>query len=323
VNSSCWSTRFDEITDPYIKVHLLRDRKFTATKLRELIQEVGGTEEFLRQFEEQKNILENLQGQGQSTAEEFGEPHPIDQLILFAEGGIEMASCMSGIGPSSDGESSVSTLADSKSRLPDAANCKALRNYRDTQLVKDLDIAINKYSIFRAGMLKQEEYARTTSNLMNDEWWGGEKRARIAIEIKALTDLFQDTVGWFAPVENLGVKIVQAGAVTIDVLKTEEEEGAKAAAAETWTDILKELAKKNGSFLGLGMDAIAYKERLERLASSKEEVQQRVRDIERTVNSFHSKMIQSKARAQAIGDLVAQIDHACSSSTPQINLTPR
>jgi hypothetical protein len=314
--SSCWSSKFDEITDPNIKTNLLRDRPFTVQLFKKQIQQAGGTDEFLLQFEKQKTAFEDSQAQGQDTVEWFGAPHPIDQMILLAEGGIEIASCIAGLGPSSGGATSIPLASnpDLASTKPDNSmnsDCKALTVYRDTQLVRDFDLAMTKYNIFKEGMLKQEDYARETLNLMNDQWWAGQTGAEIAIEVKYYTDLFNDLVGWVNPLESESVRLAQGAAVTVDLVKTEEDEGARKAAGDAATELTKELAKQGGSFLGLGLDTIQHQENQEGMAAYKAEVQRHVRNIESEVSSYRNKMTQSQARVRAISDLVASIDKAC------------
>jgi glutaredoxin 2 len=123
-------------------------------------------------------------------------------------------------------------------------------------------------------------------------------------------------------VENEGVRLTQAYAVTVDIVKTKEEEGAKKAAGDAMTELVKELAQRSGSFLGIGMDAIQHQERLEGMAAYKASVQQNVQAIENAVDSYRVKMRQSQARAQAIQDLITTIDNACTPSptfNPNLN----
>ena len=304
--SLCWSSKFDEITDVNMNATLLRDRNFVIAELKRSVQQAGGIDEFLLQFEKQKASFEDAQVQGQSTVDAFGGPHPIHALILFADGGMETARCLAG-----DVSPALSIAARAKPSGASGSDCNSLALYRDTQLVKDFDLAMAKYNIFNQGMLNQQDYAKETLNLLDEKWWAGQTGAEIAIEVKYYTDLFNDLVGWINPMESKGLHLVQATAVTIDLVKTEEEEGAKKADADGATELVKELAKQNGSFLGLGLDAISHQQKQEGMAAYKAEVQQHVREIEIAVKNYKVKRMQSAARSQAILRLVATIDETC------------
>ncbi len=314
--SSCWSSKYDEITDSNLKLNLLRDRAFVTESLGRSIQRAGGIDQFLLQFERQIVAFRYSQAQGTSTAEAFGSSHPIDQLILFAEGGIEMAHCIAGLGTGSGGVTALPSQPLSRSepaKIPGKnPNCKELAVYRDAQLIKDFDLAIAKYDIFKQGKLSAEDLEKKTLNLMNDHWWRTQTMVKVAIEVKFYADAFNDIVGLINPLESKTLKLAQATAVNVDLIKTWEEEGAKKAVEDGATELVKEVARGGGSFLGLGLDELQYQERQKGMATFQSEVQRQVRSVEKAVKNYQVNMVQSKARTQAIADLVASIDKACS-----------
>jgi hypothetical protein len=313
-SDSCpsWSSKFDEIQDDQVLSALRQQQNkgwngTTANNLSALKSALNQVEDSISQVDEAINALGG------------GDYHSVDEVQCKkpkkGAGALEAALC-----EMLNRQNMILAL---KGTLEIAnCHCEALTAYRDTQLEKDFDAAMSQYSIFGKGMLDQEKYAKDTLNLMNNEWWFGQTTAEIASQVKFFTDEFNDIAGMAAP-ESPVLKSVQYGAIAVDVIKAEIQDGAKAAYQEAKEAAAKELAEEeNGPLASMTLDALEYKEREEGMAAFKAQVQERVRAIEKTVRSFNTKMKQSKARARAIEDMMAQIDHACDSG-PTIDVTPR
>lgn len=281
-----------------------------------MIQMGGGleaiaTDEKLRSEENDALIFRQSQSQGKvppgMTSQEY---------TAFRRGLIDIYHCRTG-----DRETSTT-------RLAGITNCQEAAYFRDHQLVKEFDVAMSRYNIFKDGKLQQEKIGIESQKLMDKEWWGGKTAVQVEIEIKFYAQLFNDTVGWLAPDEYFerlygktavhGLKLVQHDAIAIDAMKREIEEDAKKAALDTLRDYVKDVMKQVGSFAGIYYDLEQHNIDRASLAQAEATIQKVVANIERTMNQYDSRMRESQARANAIADDVAAIDQACAPASVAI-----
>lgn len=284
-----------------------------------MIQMGGGLEaiaadERLRTEENDAEVFRQNQSQGQvppgMTSQEY---------TAFRRGLIDVYHCRKGDGQPLN------------TRLSTITNCQEAAHYRDHQLVKEFDAEMTRYNVFKDGKLEQEKIKIESLKLMDSEWWGGKTAVQAAIEIKFYAHLFNDTVGWLAPEDYFerlygkttvqGLKLVQHDAIVLDAVKKETENGAKQAAKDAFTEYVKDVMGQVGSFVGICDDLQEYNKDRAKLAQAQATVQRVAASIDRTINQFDSRMLESRARTRAIADAVAAIDQACAPAS--VTIPPR
>lgn len=317
---ACWSSKFDQITDEFILTNLVRDRVFTTRKLRQTADQYGGLGNFIQQFEQQKSQFETLQASGQSMVEEFGSQHPIDQMIMFTDASIEMARCMLGTSvagtTASDDPLADQVIAEATSKPPQESprslDCYRLGRYRDTDLVKEFDAALERFRLNEADITKQMDIAKETANVMNNNWWAHESGAEIAVELKRLTDHIQAWLGPFVPeVHEILNKGEKAG-VTEDLVKAEIKEGAKSAADQEEKAAVKEALSQMLGPLGDSIVAeIEHYERVKGMEKFRLQIQYEVTRLILAAKAASDRAKGSRAEAEYIDQIKQQIDQAC------------
>lgn len=191
ITQSCWSSKWDQVTDPSITMNLLSDNAHMIELLRQSIQQAGGIEGFVRQAEQLEAQYKSELDSGQYEVYLFGSRVPIDQAILYVGGSIEAAQCVS----AASGQSAESKSLRSRPRPLNQykhPNCDVLIGYRDGPLEHDFDVALIKYNLDKEARLDALHNAKAVRDLMEgSEWWGGSTRTRaeIAMKVKLAADL--------------------------------------------------------------------------------------------------------------------------------------
>jgi hypothetical protein len=333
---SCWSSSFDEITDPYLKTNLIRDQDFMRGKLEQAVEQAGGTDQFLLQFEQQKAAFEDAQAQGQDEVEFLGAPHPISQLMLLADGSIEVAKCLDGRGPGSDVASSSPPRA-SETNVWKKQDCGALLAYRDTELQHDFQAAVTRHDLHVTEREENFTLAKQTLQLMDNGWWGGrltgghgKALAEVAINVKFVTDEVNGFLALFNPAESVTLDTVNSVGREVDVVRSAVDNGAKQASADggkaaAWmlAEEIGKLNKESTALQALGggaamvHGAVDYQENMEKMEDAETTIQQEVGKLVTSARNWQDKAAEAKAESDAINRIRQQISGYCSMPSQQ------
>jgi hypothetical protein len=312
-----WSSKLDQISDPQVRGMFSLDsinvRANGKQFIDEYVRRLGSVDKFMQAAEQSQVDDQDQLTQHQKAGDSDGVAK-LEQMMLFNAAMMEIGRCR------------MSGEATPSSRPLNSENCKKLVEYRDTQLVKDFDIAMSRYNIFKKGSLNLGEIRQEGTQLMDKEWLGGKTGAEIAIEVRYYADLFKDSaevlvpeatfVKLFGEVAKSRVDLVSNVGVTIDLIKKEEYSGAKQAALDAWIEVAKMLSGQAGSLIGTAQDMQTHSEHRKELEDAKERVREQVENIDRTLDRYSAKMQESRARSENIARIVAQIDRSCNASTP-------
>jgi len=331
-----WSPKLDQITDPVMGPLIQVQKSRAKAWIDESVAKAGGLDQFLRGWEEAEALDQDQLNVHENAGDQDGV-QKLKVMLLVNEAMLEIGTCrktgktltipaLSPRGFNKLGPNPIDKAFDDV--LNDSEDCKKLIQYRDGQLSKDFDAAMSKYDIFKEGKLSEEKIRTETLKLMDNNWWGGETGVSIAIELRYYSSLVNDIGGIVAPEEYFvqvyghvaagTVSRAKASAVTIDLLKTEEEEGAKKAALDATVEIAKDVMGRIGSLIGIFQDIQKHSEDKKKLLECRAAVQEQVATIDGTMRNLAAKMSKSRARTEAIADLVAQIDSACNARVPSI-----
>ena len=206
--------------------------------------------------------------------------------------------------------------------------CKQAGEFRDHQLFQLWDTEQKKYSIFTEGSNAQVKLRDETAKLMDDDRWAGSTGVEVAVEIKAFTDVVNDTVGLFVP-EGQAIQIgtsaihqareIADGVTVIGVLETYTKENAEAAAKQAWAEVFAKYGGQIGAGTKLLLDTAEYAKNKKDAQNYRETVQVQVRRINETLKSVDDKRKAAVEKMGAYQEIVNGIDMLCANKSRQSN----
>jgi hypothetical protein len=208
-------------------------------------------------------------------------------------------------------------------------SCDELMNYRDNQLEKELNLAVYKRDVYKAGKEKQFENAQDTLNLMNHEWLMGETGAQIAIEVKFVADEVSVLLGFFGepriPMRIPKVTpadIISGAGPTVGIIRSYVEDGAQKASDDGAKAAIWRIAEELNPLVAVAHGLADLSENEEGLQDSKDEIQKQAAAIVETARKFNDKEKEEQSKADSLAKIKQSITDYCA---PQavINLAPR
>jgi hypothetical protein len=228
-------------------------------------------------------------------------------------------------------------LDDGKSKDSDPSNlppaCDELISYRDKELEGEFNVALAQRDIYKDGEAQQFDLAGKTLNLMNDHWWRSETIAKVAIEVKFVTDEANAFLSLFVPeakatdpkwVKLLGQPpdIVGHAGTAIGIIRSDVENGARKASEDGSKAAVWTLADALNPLIAMSHGVIEHAENEEELEKYRGEVQKQVAAIVRTARNMHDKAKEAQSKADSITMIKQDITDYCSAQ-PAINLIPK
>jgi hypothetical protein len=157
---------------------------------------------------------------------------------------------------------------------------------------------------------------------MDKQWLGGETGAQIAIHI----NLFSDEVNAFAqfinPVESKSLEIVEKGGITIGLIRSEVENGAKKASADAGKEAAWKLTETLSPIVAIAHGLTDYTEAEEGLETSSAEIQSQVGHLVDSARAWHDHQTEERSKAELIAQIKKQTTGYCTEQ-PEINIAPR
>jgi hypothetical protein len=203
-----------------------------------------------------------------------------------------------------------------------AANCKEALAYEANGLMQDFNHALSNVDLFKEAQVRDFTYARRTLNLMNEQWLIGETGAQIAIEVRFVTNEVNALLKVLVPGESTALDLIEKGGVTLGILRSAVENGAKQASEDGAKEAFWVLGEEISPLVAIEhgfLDKAANEAAME---DYKAEVQTQVAVLVKSAKKWHDKEIEAQSKARAIADLQRQIETYCRAK-PGLDIPPR
>ena len=196
------------------------------------------------------------------------------------------------------------------------ANCRELLAYRDGDLENDLRAATRRFDLSKQEAESYIETARGTLNLMNEQWLVGETGTEIAIQLKFFADEASAFLHLLAPGEHAVVDLVERSGVTLGILRSAVENGARAASEEASKEAFWSLSEELSPLIAMQHGSVSYADNEAGMDGYKAEVQRQVAALVKSARRWQDKETEARSESQSIAQLKQRITAFCSSSLP-------
>lgn len=142
------------------------------------------------------------------------------------------------------------------------------------------------------------------------------------MKIKLVTDEFNSGIKLFVPVESSLLKFVERAGISVGIIRSEVENGAKKASEDGSKEAIWALAEELSPLIAMEHGFVSYNENLEGMENSEAEVQRQVGTLVKSARNWRNKEKEEYSKADSIAKIRQQITNYCTVQ-PEINLAPR
>jgi hypothetical protein len=201
-------------------------------------------------------------------------------------------------------------------------NCAVLLAYRDRELERDFTTAVRMLDLDRQQAENYIATARNTLNLMSEQWLIGQTGAEIAIQLKLLTDEVGAFLHMLAPGEHAAVDLVERSGVTLGILRSAIESGAKKASEDGAKEAIWTLSEELSPLVTIQHGFLSYAENEAGMEDYKAEVQRQVAALVNSARKWQDREAEARSEAASIAEIRQHITAVCRGSTA-LAITPR